>query len=135
MGFPTFTVRPLTKKKQCSCCSGRQIWFFDTAEVYGTPEDPHVNERLVGEALASVRDKVVIATKFCLRFDFESGKVPIPLLSDSRPGTIRKSVVDSLNQLQTDHIDLYFQHQLDCPYSVPAEGDSTQWLEAVDENK
>ena len=49
--------------------------FFDTAEVYGTPEDPHVNERLVGEALQPVRNRVAIATKFGLRFDFESGRV------------------------------------------------------------
>ena len=52
--------------------------FFDTAEVYGTPEDPHVNERLVGEALAPVRNQVVIATKFGMRFDFESKKSPFP---------------------------------------------------------
>lgn len=87
--------------------------FFDTAEVYGTPADPHVNERLVGEALAPYRNKVIIATKFGLRFDFASGKVPLPLVPDSRPGTIRKSVEDSLKRLQTDHIDLYFQHRID----------------------
>lgn len=87
--------------------------FFDTAEVYGTPEDPHVNERLVGEALAPVRGRVVIATKFGLRFDFESGRVPLPLIPDSRPETIRKSVDASLKRLQSDHIDLYFQHRID----------------------
>lgn len=57
--------------------------FFDTAEVYGTPENPHINERIVGEALRPIRNKVVIATKFGLRFDFESGKIPIPLIPDS----------------------------------------------------
>ena len=87
--------------------------FFDTAEVYGTQEDPHVNERLVGEALAPYRDKTVISTKFGLRFDFESGKVPLPLIPDSRPATIRKSVEGSLKRLKTDHIDLYFQHRID----------------------
>ena len=87
--------------------------FFDTAEVYGTPEDPHVNEELVGKALAPVRDKVVIATKFGLRFDFESGRVPLPLIPDSRPETIRRSVEGSLRRLGTDHIDLYFQHRID----------------------
>lgn len=87
--------------------------FFDTAEVYGTPADPHSNERLVGEALAPVRDKVVIATKFGLRFDFASGKVPVPLIPDSRPETIRQSVESSLRRLHTDHIDLYFQHRID----------------------
>ena len=87
--------------------------FFDTAEVYGTPEDPHINEQLVGEALLPYRNQVVISTKFGLRFDFESGRVPLPLVCDSRPDTIRKSVEGSLRRLQTDHIDLYFQHRID----------------------
>ena len=87
--------------------------FFDTAEVYGTPEDPHVNERLVGKALAPYRGKVVIATKFGLRFDFESGKLPLPLIPDSRPETIRKAVEGSLKRLGVDHIDLHFQHRTD----------------------
>lgn len=94
--------------------------FFDTAEVYGTPEDPHVNERLVGEALQPVRNRVAIATKFGLRFDFESGKVPLPLIPDSRPETIRRSVEGSLKRLRTDHIDLYFQHRAD-PAVAPEE--------------
>ena len=50
--------------------------FFDTAEVYGTADAPHVNETLVGKALADVKNHTVIATKFGLRFDQESGKVP-----------------------------------------------------------
>ena len=87
--------------------------FFDTAEVYGTPEDPHINECLVGEALAPYGDQAVISTKFGLRFDFESGKVPLPLVPDSRPETIRKSVEGSLKRLKRDHIDLYFQHRID----------------------
>ncbi len=94
--------------------------FFDTAEVYGTPQDPHVNERLVGEALAPYRDRVVIATKFGLRFDFESGRVPLPLIPDSRPQTIRRAVEGSLRRLKTDHIDLYFQHRAD-PHLPPEE--------------
>ena len=87
--------------------------FFDTAEVYGTPQDPHANERLVGEALAPYRGKIAISTKFGLRFDFESGKTPLPLIPDSSPNTIRTSVEESLKRLQTDHIDLYFQHRID----------------------
>ncbi len=87
--------------------------FFDTAEVYGTPEDPHINEELVGRALAPYRNRVVIATKFGLKFDMESGKVPYPLIPDSRPATIRKAVDGSLSRLGTDHIDLYFQHRID----------------------
>ncbi len=87
--------------------------FFDTAEVYGTEDDPHVNERLVGEALKEVRDKVQIATKFGIRFDLASSKRPYLLIPDSRPETIRRSVEGSLKRLRTDHIDLYFQHRID----------------------
>lgn len=87
--------------------------FFDTAEVYGTADDPHVNERIVGEALRDVRSDVVIASKFGLRFDFDSDAVPLPLIPDSRPETIRKSVEGSLRRLKTDHINLYFQHRID----------------------
>lgn len=87
--------------------------FFDTAEIYGTPEDPHMNECLVGEALAPYRNNVVISTKFGLRFDFNSGKIPLPLMPDSQPDTIQKSIDSSLKRLQTDHIDLYFQHRID----------------------
>ena len=87
--------------------------FFDTAEVYGTPDSPHDNEELLGGALKPFRDKVVVATKFGLRFDVESGRVPYPLLPDSRPQTIRRSVEGSLRHLQTDYIDLYYQHRPD----------------------
>lgn len=87
--------------------------FFDTAEVYGTADDPHVNEALVGKALADVKSRVVIVTKFGLRFDRESGKVPLPLVADSRPETIRRSIDGSLRRLGVDHIDLYFQHRID----------------------
>ncbi|MGN0445765.1 MAG: aldo/keto reductase [Acutalibacteraceae bacterium] len=94
--------------------------FFDTAEVYGTSEDPHHNEKLVGQALHDVRDKVVITTKFGLSFDLQSDKRPYPLIPDARPETIRKSVEGSLERLGTDHIDLYFQHRID-PDVAPEE--------------
>lgn len=87
--------------------------FFDTAEVYGTPDNPHDNEELLGSALKPYRNRIVIATKFGLRFDLESGRIPYPLIPDSRPETIRKSVEGSLCRLQTDHIDLYYQHRPD----------------------
>lgn len=87
--------------------------FFDTAEVYGTPENPHHNEELVGEALRPYRNKVVIATKFGIHFDMESTQVNKPLLPDSRPETIRASAENSLKRLGTDHIDLYYQHRAD----------------------
>ncbi|MDE7320677.1 MAG: aldo/keto reductase [Lachnospiraceae bacterium] len=87
--------------------------FFDTAEVYGTQEDPHVNEELVGEALKAMRDHVQIVTKFGIRFDMGGTQVNHPLIPDSRPEVIRRSVEGSLKRLQTDHIDLYFQHRID----------------------
>ena len=94
--------------------------YFDTAEVYGTPEDPHHNEKMVGRALSDIRDKVVISSKFGLSFDMESGKVPYPLIPDARPETIRRSVEGSLKRLGTDYIDLYFQHRID-PSVAPEE--------------
>lgn len=87
--------------------------FFDTAEIYGTQEDPSANERVVGEALKPYRNQVVIATKFGIRFDKTRGVVPYPLLTNSKPERIRESVEGSLKRLQTDHIDLYFQHRID----------------------
>lgn len=93
--------------------------FFDTAEVYGTPETPHHNEELVGAALRECRDRVVIATKFGIRFDMDSPEVNKPLVPDSRPAVIRASVEASLRRLGTGRIDLYYQHRGDP--SVPVE--------------
>ena len=87
--------------------------FFDTAEVYGTPEHPHDNEELVGAALKPYRDKIVLATKFGIHFDMSSTATNKPLVPDSRPEVIRASVEASLKRLNTDHIDLYYQHRLD----------------------
>lgn len=91
---------------------------FDTAETYGTAADPHENEKLVGEALKEVRDKVQIVTKFGIRFDETSTAVNKPLIPDARPETIRASVEGSLRRLGTDHIDLYLQHRID-PKTTP----------------
>lgn len=93
--------------------------FFDTAEIYGTPEEPHQNEELLGEALKDCRNRVVIATKFGIRFDTASSQVNKPLVPDSRPEVIRASVEASHRRLQTDHIDLYYQHRGDP--AVPVE--------------
>ena len=81
----------------------RGMNFFDTAEAYG----PFTNEEIVGEALAPIRDKVVIATKFGFR-DGEPGKG-----LDSRPERIRQVAEESLKRLRTDHIDLLYQHRVD----------------------
>ena len=92
--------------------------FFDTAEIYGSEENPHENEEIVGEALKPYRDQVVISTKFGIRFDTESEQYPSPLIPDAREEVIRKSVDESLQRLQVDTIDLYFQHRID-PHVEP----------------
>lgn len=102
--------------------------FFDTAEVYGTPDNPHDNEELLGNALKACRNKVVIATKFGLRFDMESGQVPYPLITDSRPEGIRRSVEGSLRRLQTNYIDLYYQHRPDPQIPIEEVADTMQDL-------
>ncbi len=82
----------------------RGVTLFDTAQVYG----PFTNEELVGEALAPVRDRVVIATKFGFDLEGDGGGG-----ADSRPETIRRSVEASLGRLRTDSIDLLYQHRVD----------------------
>jgi aryl-alcohol dehydrogenase-like predicted oxidoreductase len=86
----------------------RGVTFFDTAEVYG----PFTNENLLGEALAPVRDKVVLATKF--GFDLKPGSDPrhAPSLN-SRPQHIKEAVEGSLKRLKTEVIDLLYQHRVD----------------------
>jgi aryl-alcohol dehydrogenase-like predicted oxidoreductase len=79
------------------------VTFFDSAEAYG----PFFNEELVGEALAPLRDQVVIATKF----GFKEGDVTKGL--DSRPERIREVAEASLKRLKTDRIDLFYQHRVD----------------------
>src|SRR6266550_2601918 len=101
----------------------RGVTFFDTAQVYG----PFTNEDLVGEALEPLRDRVVIATKFC--FDLEDGSHGI----DSRPETIRRSLEGSLKRLRTDTIDLLYQHRVDP--NVPIEDVAGTVKELIDEGK
>ncbi|MDM0116241.1 aldo/keto reductase [Variovorax sp. J22R133] len=85
------------------------VTFFDTAEVYG----PYTNEELVGKALRPIRNQVAIATKFGFELEAKEGGL------NSRPEHIRKVVEGSLKRLQTDRIDLYYQHRVDP--SVPIE--------------
>ena len=89
----------------------RGVTFFDTAEVYG----PFANEELVGEALATVRDRVVIATKFGFKISPEGKQIGV----DSRPEHIREVADASLRRLRTDRIDLLYQHRVDT--DVPIE--------------
>lgn len=85
----------------------RDVTFFDTAEIYG----PYTNEELVGEALAPVRDRVLIATKFGFAIDPKTGKQQRGL--NSRPEHIREVAEASLKRLKTDRIDLFYQHRVD----------------------
>ncbi len=87
--------------------------FFDTAEIYGTEQNPNENELLVGEALKPYRNHVKIATKFGIGFDKTDERINHSLLPNAQPDVIRKSVEDSLKRLKTDYIDLYFQHRID----------------------
>ena len=92
---------------------GMGYTFFDTAEVYGTPDRPHDNEELLGEVLRPYRDSIVLGTKFGLAFDVSISAGPHALVPDARPATIRRSVEGSLRRLRTDRIDIYYQHRID----------------------
>jgi aryl-alcohol dehydrogenase-like predicted oxidoreductase len=90
---------------------GRGVTFFDTAEAYG----PFTNEELVGEALAPMRERVVIATKFGFKFGPKGEQIGL----DSRPEHIKQVADGSLKRLRTDVIDLFYQHRVD--QGVPIE--------------
>lgn len=101
------------------------VTFFDTAEIYG----PFINEELVGEALAPVRDRVVIATKFGFEFDDANQVTGL----SSRPDHIRKAVDGSLKRLGVDTIDLLYQHRVDP--DVPIEDVAGTVKELIAEGK
>jgi len=103
----------------------RGITFFDTAEVYG----PFTNEELVGEALAPFRDQVVIATKFGFKIGPEGEQLGV----DSRPEHIKEVAEASLKRLQTDVIDLLYQHRVDT--DVPIEDVAGAVKELIQEGK
>jgi len=106
MGLNFAYSQTLEKKDAIALIQGaveRGVTFFDTAELYG----PCTNEELVGEALKPYRDRVVIATKFGIKL--QDGKQA----QDSSPSRIRQSVEGSLKRLQTNVIDLYYQHRVD----------------------
>jgi aryl-alcohol dehydrogenase-like predicted oxidoreductase len=103
----------------------RGITFFDTAEVYG----PYLNEEVVGQALAPVRDQVVIATKFGFTFGPDNKQQ----ILNSRPEHIRVAVEGSLRRLKTDFIDLLYQHRVDP--DVPIEDVAGVVKELIQEGK
>ncbi len=87
--------------------------YFDTAKNYGYVSDPCQNEKIVGDALHGIRDRVIIATKTGVEFDYAVDPYRPPLLYDSSRSSIFKSVEESLKRLKTDYIDLYFQARPD----------------------
>jgi aryl-alcohol dehydrogenase-like predicted oxidoreductase len=130
MGMSFSYGPPPDKKEMVSVLRAaveRGVNFFDTAEVYG----PYTNEELVGEALATVRDKVVIATKFGFELDPKGGPNWTGL--NSRPEHIRKVVEGSLKRLRTDIIDLLYQHRVDP--NVPIEDVAGAVKDLIQEGK
>jgi aryl-alcohol dehydrogenase-like predicted oxidoreductase len=103
----------------------RGVTFFDTAEAYG----PYANEELVGEALAPLRERVVIATKFGFRFDADGKQAGL----DSRPAHIREVTEASLRRLKVETIDLLYQHRVDP--TVPIEDVAGAVKELIAEGK
>ncbi len=107
------------------------VTFFDTAEVYG----PFKNEELLGKALKPLRDKIVIATKFGFEIgtndNYKDGFRPIGL--SSKKEHIIKAIEGSLKRLQTDHIDLYYQHRVDT--NTPIENVAETMAELIKQGK
>ena len=103
----------------------RGVTFFDTAEIYG----PFTNEELVGEALAPIRERVVIATKFGFKFGPKGEQIGL----DSRPEHIKEVAEASLKRLRTDVIDLFYQHRVDP--GVPIEDVAEAVKELIREGK
>jgi aryl-alcohol dehydrogenase-like predicted oxidoreductase len=104
----------------------RGVTFFDTAEGYG----PFTNEELVGEGLAPFREQVVIATKFGLKLDPNSGR---SIGVDSRPEHIKEVAEASLKRLRTEVIDLFYQHRVDP--EVPIEDVAGAVKELIEKGK
>lgn len=128
---------PAADKKEMTELLARAVdlgyTLFDTAEVYGTPDNPHDNEELLGQALKPYRDKIVLASKCGIRFDETSPEVNKPLVPDGRPETIKKSIDGSLMRLQTDHLDLYYIHRID--RTIPIEETAGAMKELMEQGK
>ncbi len=127
----SFSYGPAMDKKEgislIRAAVERGVTFFDTAEVYG----PFTNEELVGEALAPLRDQVVLATKFGWAANPEDGGKWSAL--DSRPEHIKEAAEGSLKRLKTDVIDLYYQHRVDP--NVPIEDVAGAVKELIQQGK
>ncbi len=127
----TYGYGPATDRREgiriIRVAAERGVTFFDTAESYG----PFTNEELVGEALAPIRDQVVIATKFGWNIDPQTGERRAGL--NSRPEHIRVATEGMLRRLKTDHIDLLYQHRVDP--EVPIEEVAGTLKELIAEGK
>lgn len=126
MGMSANHGKPRNKKEMINLIAKSYdlgITFYDTAEIYG----PHTNEELLGTALKPFRKKVAIGTKFGLYYP--NGKQ----LEDARPKTIRKAIEGSLKRLQTDYVDIYYQHRVD--NKVPIEEVAGTMKDLVKEGK
>lgn len=124
-----------TERSGRTDCKSSRLWLhiFDTAEVYGTTEDPHHNEKLLGEVLSPYRNKIVLASKCGIRFDETATTVNKPLIPDGRPETIKASINGSLQRLHTDHLDLYYIHRIDM--TVPIEETAGAMKELMEQGK
>ncbi len=121
---------PPTKEESIKLIRGayeQGIHFFDTAEIYG----PHISERITGEALKLYRNEVVIASKIGFDIDFETGQMKGGL--NSKPQHIKQAVEYMLKRLQTDHIDLLYQHRVDP--NVPIEEVAGTMADLIKEGK
>ena len=126
MGMSANHGKPRDKKEMINLIAKANdagITFYDTAEIYG----PHTNEELLGVALKPFRKKVAIGTKFGLYYP--NGKQ----VEDARPETIRKAIEGSLKRLQTDYIDIYYQHRVD--NKIPIEEVAGTMKDLVKEGK
>ncbi|PYL27035.1 MAG: aldo/keto reductase [Verrucomicrobia bacterium] len=123
MGMSSGYGPPKDKREMISLLRAaveRGVTFFDTAEIYG----PFINEELVGEALAPMRERVVIATKF----GFKIGPKGEQLGLDSRPEHIKEVAEASLKRLRTDVIDLFYQHRVDPEVAIEDVGGAVKEL-------
>lgn len=107
--------------------------FFDTTEIYGTADNPHHNEELLGEILKPYRNHIKLASKCGLRFDESAAGVNKPLIPDGRPETIKKSIEGTLRRLNTDYLDLYYIHRID--KNVPIEETAGAMKELIEQGK
>jgi aryl-alcohol dehydrogenase-like predicted oxidoreductase len=117
------SLRTLARALELGCS------FWDTSDMYG----PHTNEELLARALAGRRHDVFLATKFAIRIVPGEGDAPWRRVIDGSPAYVREACDASLKRLQTDHIDLYYQHRVDP--NTPIEDTVGAMAELVKEGK